>query len=132
MFSYIVWRLFDNLTIFILYMGFFTGPVVNAPSLPPPNPIVMTTSHPTTLPPPPPPSTPRSMVSFLASMALGSMILLLHADSRSQPTHRVCTTCPEVTLRTLCCCRSQRPPFRLLTVRPVNSMSLTRLVVNPL
>lgn len=114
-------------------MGFFTGPMANAPSLPPPNQTVMTTSLPTTRPPPPPPpGTPRSMVSFLPSMPLDSMILLLRAGSRCRPIHRVFTTCPEVTLRTLCCCRSRRPPLSLLTVSPVNSMSLTRLVVNPL
>lgn len=121
----------DNL---YLMHGFFTGPVANTPSLPPPNPTVMTTSLPTTrpLPPPPPPSTPRSMVSFLPSMSLGSMILLLRAGSHCRPTRSAFTTCPEVTLRTLCCCQSQRPPLTLLTVSPVNSMSLTRLVVNPL
>ncbi len=113
-------------------MGFFTGPMANAPSLPPPNPTVMTTSLPTTRPLPPSPSTPRSMVSFPPSMPLDSMILLLRAGSHCRPTRRAFTTCPEVILRTLCCCQSRRPPLTLLTVSPVNSMSLTRLVVNPL
>ncbi len=63
------------------------------------------------------------MVSFLPSMSLGSMILLLRAGSHCRPTRSAFTTCPEVTLRTLCCCQSRHPPLMLLRVSPVNSMS---------